>query len=368
VIKVAIISTLKPTTEVRMYKRFAKTLAKTNKYEINIIGLAQKNTPEVENNIKHHPLINREKGTISRIKSWITIKKYLSEIGPKIIIITAPDQLIAIALFKKKQSVKVVYDIQEDYWKNIIYQRIYPFPINLFLGTAVRVLEFLSASFINHYILAEKIYEKDLSFVRKKFTILENKVVFDVNVKSKKKSINTIIFTGVISTYSGIESVMALYVKIKAFIPNVQLSIVGYAPLKHHVKYLKEFAERDEKISLIGIDHFVDHDTILSEIKNANIGIVAYENNKALKGKIPTKLYEYTYCGLPYLIDKASYLIADAEQIGGAILIDFIHPDLNLISNLFLKTNEMSTISVDHPSSWKHEELKFIKLIDDLSN
>ena len=367
-IKIAIISTLKPTTEVRIYKRFAKSLSKTNKYEINIIGLPEKFIVENDKNIKHHFLNIPGRGTLNRLKSWKSIRNHLKEINPNIIIITAPDQIIPILFLSKKLSFKIVYDIQEDYWINIINQRIYPFPFNLIYAVVIRLLERATKPMISHYILAEKIYSSTIPFVKNKFTILENRVAFDVNTIPDISSKNTLIFTGIISNYSGIESAIELYKKLSVEIPSLALKIVGYAPLKQHVNYLQKEAEKDNNITLIGIDTFVPHATILTEIRKANLGIVAYENNDALIGKIPTKLFEYTYFGLPYLIHHQSYILKDANQMGGAIPVDFTRPDLEVIANMLQNNQEKPTINSSHPSSWSHEESKLIKLINSLTN
>src|SRR5690606_8480188 len=70
---------------------------------------------------------------------------------------------------------RLFYDVQENYYRNIIHTPAFPKFLRPILATYVRVKEWCSAPFIDHYFLAEASYQTELPFLRKKYTIIENK-------------------------------------------------------------------------------------------------------------------------------------------------------------------------------------------------
>lgn len=362
-IEIAILSNLKPCNEVRMYERFAISLAKTNKYAINIIGIASKKLPDNTHNIRFQQLQNTGRSFKNRLLSVVECYRLIKKVKPGIIISTTPQLLPALVFYKWLHRCKIIYDVQEDYYQNLRHLDVYKFPKSWILSTLVRGLEKITQPWIAHFILAEKCYEQSLPFIESRYTIIENKFA-DISVKGRDKNEKlTLLFSGIISSYSGIYTAIDFYKKLKNHTDYVNFRIIGFSYDERIQKELSLLAENEVDVTLIGIDHFVDHEEIIREIKSADLGIVCHQYNKVSKNKIPSKLYEYCYLQLPFVVQKNTHWDKVGKEIGPAIAVDFKEPNLPYIEEFMSNPRELSNKKDPYLSSWNSEEIKLVKLI-----
>ena len=164
--KVVIASILKPIDDTRMYEKFGLSLGQTNQYDINIIGFASKNIPP-NKDISFLPL-----GTFPRM-SWKRFfapssvwKKYL-KVKPEVIIFNTHELLIVTVLYRIFFGAKIIYDIRENYSRNIRLQQVYPKLLRPLLASWIKLKERLSKPFIHRQIVAERSYLTELNFFKK---------------------------------------------------------------------------------------------------------------------------------------------------------------------------------------------------------
>jgi len=182
-----------------MYEKFGISLAKTNKYEIHIAGfkiadcrlLISDFKSEIRNpkslpakalaqageipNIFFHPLFNFKRLTIKRFFAPWKYYILLLKLKPQLIILNSPELLIVTCLYQIIFGSKLYYDIQENYYRNIACTKVYPPIIRNLIAILVRSIEYITRPFIDHYLLAERNYEREFSFSKGKSTIIENK-------------------------------------------------------------------------------------------------------------------------------------------------------------------------------------------------
>ena len=117
--KIVIASVLKPIDDVRAYWKLSQSIAKTNKYEVNIIGNVSKKEPSYEN-IKFHSHPIRGSQWIKRWFLRLKIMFKVLRIKPDILIITTHELITVSLLARLLIHCKVVYDVQENYYLNLI--------------------------------------------------------------------------------------------------------------------------------------------------------------------------------------------------------------------------------------------------------
>ena len=171
---IAIISVLKPVDDTRNYEKVAASISNTNKYDVNIIGFSAKRIPE-NTNITFHPIFSFNRTSFKRLGASVSVWKKLLKLKPELIIVTAVELLIVSILYKILFGVKIIYDIQENYFRNIVYTDAFSSLIKYPIALLVRFNELVSSVFVSRFFLAEKIYRDQLRFAASNSVTIENK-------------------------------------------------------------------------------------------------------------------------------------------------------------------------------------------------
>jgi hypothetical protein len=226
------------------------------------------------------------------------------------------------------------------------------------LACYARFKEVSLSPFIDHFILAEKGYEKELFFLGNKKIILENKITMpaaNTNIKKHSDGLLHLLFSGTLAETTGVFYAIDLIKALHRHEPRIRLLIIGYCAQNSTFEKIKANIESCEFIRLIGGDRLVPHQSILAEIERADFGIVSYAINRATENSIPTKLYEYLGYELPILITNYMPWKQECDHFNAAIAIDFNAPDIKDI----LKKMETTNFYTSKPTDvfWADAEL-----------
>ena len=360
--KFIVLSTiLKPYNEVRIYERLGISLSETNKYQITITGTEPDKKNVNTGNIIFRTIGLQNRSFYSRFQKIINTYKVWRKVKPHLIIITTPELLLPVAIYKLFHNTKLVYDVQENYFMNIKYQRIYGGFKKLLILSYLKISEVLSKKITDHYLLAEECYKTELNLSKRRITVLENKTRPGQYERGKTEK-TTLLFTGVLSEYSGIKTAIKVFEELHRQDPKLHLKIIGHAPSKSIQKYIHEKTRNSPNIEPIGVVNFQSHESIVTEILKADLGIVAQTVNEVSRNRIPTKLFEYSYFHLPYLVSQDAPWLKRSLTLGGAIPIDFNNPDAKSIHQLIRKVSFPESSS----SAWKKESVLLNEAIDTL--
>jgi glycosyltransferase involved in cell wall biosynthesis len=190
----------------------------------------------------------------------------------------------------------VYYDLQENYWRNIMYTKTFPGILRPLLAGYVRMKERLLHGFIRNYLVAEKGYLKEMPFIRRKSVVLENRykeLEISETPRVRRKDVKTIIFSGTLSRSTGVFEAVNLARKLFAMDPSIRLTIVGYCPRPDEYRDLLAAVQDCSFISLHGGDGLVAHPEIIRHIRESDFGLIAYDITPATENRVPTKLFEY---------------------------------------------------------------------------
>lgn len=322
---IAILSVLKPVNDTRNYEKVATSIGNTNKYAINIIGFYSKNLPEIKN-IRFHPVFAFDRRSWIRFLAPVMIWRILLKVKPKLIIVTCSELLIVTVLYKILFGAKIIYDIQENYYRNIRYTPTYASFVRLPLAYIVRLVERITAPSIDAFFLAEKVYLQQLDFVRDNALIIENKtLISNIGTRSSKThdQKKKLLYCGTIARHYGIFDAIRFAEELFEKGNDITLRIIGYAPDLKMRREVKSLIADKPFIDTLGIDFLVPHDQIITELENADFCLLPYQKSKSTEGRFPTKLYECLVMQIPVIISPNPRWNKVIEEYNAGILFDF---------------------------------------------
>ena len=336
--KIVIASVLKPVDDVRNCYKIGKSLSKISNYNISLLGTS--GHPVYEENLKTHSWKPFKHLSLARLNVQFEFSSYLKRSKPDLVIVTTHELLFSAVLCKLLLGYKLIYDVQEDYFKNLWHQRFYPQVFRHLLAISIRCFELICTPFINGYFLAESIYQKDISFTKTKAVILDNKSL-PIETNKTNEPFN-VVFTGTLSHYSKVIESIELFLKIRNSLPKSQMTVIGYCPKKTYLEKLK--MDYGDQIILKLSHHPVPHSEIEQKIAEASLAIIGYEPNPINQFKIPTKLYEYVAARVPYIVRSGSYWEDVGLKLGGVISQDFENSEVDQILSKLEQMNNSSFV------------------------
>ncbi len=386
--KIAIASVLNPVDDVRMYEKFAQSIINgfPPAYEIHILGAPQTinhkstaNHQQASPPIFFYPIASFNRLSKKRWTYYHTFLKTIFEIQPNLLIINSPELLLPALWVKMKLKIPIIYDVKENYFRNILYQNTYQAHWRIPLAWAVRSLEYLSRCWIDFYLLAERHYEKEFSFSKGKSQVIENKYKrMDLETENrhdesklltqtKKTQLRNFLYTGTISHTYGTVRAIHFIKKIRHYLPESQLLIKGFCSDPDYCKLLEKEAEHCDFIHLEVSQNPVNHQEIIHSLANADIALLPYLPNKSTENCIPAKMYEYIAHQLPMVVQANSLWESVCAPCKAALFIDFeaiISEETNIdvwVENL--KTYPFFSTGSRDFVLWEGEQEKLLKLI-----
>lgn len=360
--RIVLASLLKPLNDPRMFEKMAVSLARTGRYEVHLIGYPSSAQPR-EPSVHFHALPKFRRLSLGRMRARVQVLRFLIELKPELFVVTTHELLGVAILIRILFGAKIVYDIQENYWRNIIYTDAFPKATRTVIACLVRVKEVLTSKLIHHFILAEKGYLNELAWVKNKCTVVENKCRLpDGFLRKPTPGIIQLIFTGTIAESTGVFQAINLATELHRVEPRIRLHIVGYCPLDTLYQKINGEIDKNDFMTLTGGNEFVSHGSILNVLSTANFGIISYPLSPHIENKIPTKLYEYLACQVPLLLQDHQPWTALCAPYHAAIVLDFERPDIGSILAQIHANNFYS--SNPEGMTWPSEEGKWVNIVN----
>ena len=364
-ISLVIASALKPVDDTRMYEKFAYSLAATGRYAVNIIGfLPRKEVTDKE--IRFYPLFDFHRLSGKRLLANFKGYQALQSIQPQIIIVTTPELYPAVALFRRQHSGCVVlYDVQENYDRNIHYNQGFGWPWKNVLRWAVRQLEKRLIKRAKRYLLAERGYVLEMPQLPPERTvIIQNKVIL-FQPKSDK-DVNhplSIIYTGTISEIYGIRQAMHLVqTLVEKCHPDTTFTVVGHVPQHRLHRDLLAWEQQYPWLQLVIDEKPLPHSIILSYISQADWGIVSHQPVPSITNCFPTRIWEYMAYQLPFLLQDHPYWTDYCAPWQCAVALDFNNFSVEHVYEQ-MRQGPFYPHGVPEDIYWKQEESKLLDAV-----
>ena len=325
-----------------------------------------------DKNIQFITLSRFKKSSFNRIIARWQVFNYYIQLKPELIIVNSPDLLIFSLLYRIIFGAKIIYDIQENYFRNLWYQNNYRWGLKHALAILVRAKEIIAAPLFNHFFLAEKVYSNQLNFIRNKFTILENKSLVPEKINSSvlNKTSPKFLVSGTIAYEYGILEAIKFFKSIKKIYPKATLIIIGHCPNKLLYIKLELIHKSNPSIKLKISSDPIPHAHIKIEILQADIGLMPYLPNESTQGKWPTKVYEYMAYKLPFILQENSvwnnYIISN--NVGKPF--DFINQSQEQSLSIWECLKSTTFYTKINPSEiyWSTQEAKLLSAVNNCLN
>ncbi|HTE33470.1 MAG TPA: hypothetical protein VK666_23975 [Chryseolinea sp.] len=319
--RIVLASILKPANDPRMFEKIGQTLVRD--YEVHIIGYACPQATEPLQ-ISFHSI-----GPFPRISwvrffsPWVVMLKVL-KLRPSLLIICTHELLFSALLLKTLIGCRVIYDVQENYALNIFHGNTFAPVLKTFLGSYVRLKEWLLSPLPDHYLLAEKSYAEEARFIGKDCTVLENKLKRfseegTVRLSAADGNIH-LLFSGTLAESTGVFVAIDIASALHQFDRRIRLRVCGYAAQPKIRERLRSVAANKSFVKLQGIDSLVPHHQIIREIQSADFGVVSYPPNVSTRDALPTKLFEYLGYKLPMLLTDHQPWVTYCQEYPAAVV------------------------------------------------
>ncbi|WP_152425117.1 glycosyltransferase [Nafulsella turpanensis] len=328
--KVVLASLLKPVDDPRMFEKIGASLAETNKYAINIIGFSAKNKV-THPNITFLPIFNFRRLSLQRLLAPVLYWKKLLQVKPEVIIVNSPEILLVSCLFKTIFGGSIIYDVQENYMQNIIWSGSLPAPLRHPTAFGVRAVEILCKRMINHFIVAEKCYLTECSFIKGNVSVLENKAISPAKERNpptiqKQTHPLKLLYSGTIAESYGIFDCIDLVEKLNDRGIDSVLTIIGYCPRKDTLKEVYQRLRNKPFVRLIGGESIVPHAQILDELQITDFALISYRLNPSNAGCFPTRIWECLAYKVPMLMKNEHPWVHLLDEFSAGLPLDFENP------------------------------------------
>ncbi len=368
--KVCILTSAHYVFDTRIFHKQAKTLAKEG-YAVTLIARNEKN--EIVNLVKIVAL-PKAKNRIHRI-FWLVPKAFRLALKQKADIYHFHDpELLPIGVFLKLLTGKrVIYDVHEDYNKQILSKPYFPKITRKGVAFLVKMVEYCSCKFFDGIVTATDdisknfLYHKNVVNVRN-FPIIS--YFFDIkkNYKSEKDVFN-LVYIGNLDEIRGIVHMVQALEFINSS-RKVKLTLCGNFLQEEYeakVRNLKGF----EKVNYCS---FIEHEKIPELLKGSDVGIVCLHPIANYLTALPIKMFEYMAASLPVIasnfplwkeiveVNRCGICVdpLNIEKIAKAIEYFIEQPEL------IKEMGENGRRMVLEKHNWEKESKKLLKLYKEI--
>lgn len=350
-----------------MTEKMGRTLAGTGDYEVTVIGFAPSGGPlSSEDNLKSVSLGHFPRLSFQRWLAKWKVLRHAYAVNPAVFIFNTYELLLPAMVLKVFRNTRIVYDVRENYYRNILHSEGLPVLARLPMALAVRLVEKITAPAVDHFFLAEIGYEDEFKFHRGGWTVIENKAVSVASRRMPDASTGLkLLFTGTLSESSGVFRAIKLAQLCHEQRSDVSLTIAGYAAAPSVQVRIKSLSATLPFIRLIGIDTLVPHTQILELIQTCHAGIIAYPKVSHTENCVPTKLFEYLQASLPIITEAHWPWVKRFAANEPFVFCDFENPAVEAMVNSLTSNRFYSTPVRD--AGWESEVPALLKVLKNIA-
>ncbi len=218
---------------------------------------------------------------------------------PDLLVICTWELLLPAVFYRAFSGKKIIYDLQENYFKNISGENFFKKALLIFPAMMVRLIEKISVHQASRIFVAEKCYFREMAFIKKRGILLENKAI-PFGTKHIKKR-DQVVYSGTISIQTGLGELRHFLKKLKGY----PLVVIGHCPKRSDRLFLEKLSASNSNLRLNIRDEPVPYESILEEIQRSKFTFALYQNLISIKDRIPTCFFE----SLAY----SSYILGSAN-------------------------------------------------------
>ena len=358
---------LKPVDDTRMFEKMGQTLADTGRYDVHIVGFPGTTSAEYPG-VAFHPSRHFKRISLERVRVPYRVLRILLALSPDVIVVTTHELLLVAIITRIFRKATIVYDVRENYFRNILFLPTFPILVRPVLALWVRAWEKLLTLFASRVIASEEGYLSELPFIRRKAVVIQNKVKRDAiqprSGQSRRGS--ALLLSGTLAESTGVFTAIHVAGLLYQHDPTVHLTIIGYCAHDETLRRIRAAIEGCDYISLVGGDRLVPHEAIMEAIARADFGFIAYPPNPSTRNTIPTKLFEYLGARLPILLINHPPWMEVCAPYPAALVFDPQHIKGDEMLDRMRHTDFYTRVPGEEVF-WEHEGARLVELVDELA-
>lgn len=361
--KVCILTSVHQATDVRIFHKQAKSLAKAG-YDVVLIG--QHDKDETIDDVKIIAL-SKPKSRLMRFLSTLRVLRLGLRQKAHLYHFHDPE-LIPAGLVLKLYGKKVIYDVHEDYRSNILCNGWIP----KLLAKPVALIADFSEKLLSRYFDAVVVVD---IFLKRRFTKGSVKISnfppvhLSGESKRRKEGVLRCVYAGGLSELRGIIKVVEALEHVSV---PVQLLLLGHFE-NNRTREVVESLKGFDKVKYMG---FVPSQEVATYLASSDVGMLILQPVPAYKpvGEGCLKLFEYMLMGLPVIASDFPFLRQILEENQCGILVDPTDPKkiaeaidyLSRHRDTARKMGKNGRNAVLKKYNWESQEKKLLQLYERL--
>jgi len=370
--KVCHITTVHSPFDGRIFHKECKTLAKAG-YDVFLIAQHDREEIVDEVHIVHLP---KAKNRFQRMLFLpFNALKIALKLKADIYHFHDPELLPIGVLLKLFTGKKIIYDVHEDYSKQILSKHYIPKAVRKEIAYLVKMLEYISSMFFEGIVTATDDILKNFSYHKRAISVRNFPIIGNfsntIRIDNDSKDVFNLIYVGGLTEIRGIVQMVQALELVNSN-KEVKLILCGkfeLPDLEVKVRDLEGFG----KVEYLG---WVDSKKIPEILAKADAGLVCLHPISNYITGLPVKLFEYMFAKLPVIasnfplwkeiVEGNNCGICvnplDPEEIAEAIRYLIEHPDEAR------KMGENGRRAVLEKYNWEKESEKLLRLYEELLN
>lgn len=365
--EICVVTTVHIANDTRVYYKEVRSLAK--KYKVTYIAT---NTELIEDaNIK---IVDYKKpnSRIRRIFNFLKVWRLCKDQNCEIYHIQDPELILTGFMLKIFSGKKVIYDVHEDYPDYILQKEYLAKWVRLPLSKSMKFMEWLAGKIFDYILTADRgVYKR---FPSKKTEVIYNfpdLSVFKLQESAPPK-LYDIIYPGTLSKHMA-HSILDITKEVLKTKPDFKVLLISASKATSSItidwirEQIRERGIENDAVELMGR---VTYSRVCLYIEQSRIGVIPLPNTPKFQKNIPTKLFEYMYCGIPVVANDLPPTQQFVEGEGCCELVDInnIPYSARVIIEL-LKNEERRTLMgknghqlICDEYNWEKEEKKLLAI------
>jgi len=372
--RIAILTSAHSVLDVRIFHKEAVSLSNAG-FDITLVGPSNldAHTRLSEAGISYQPLSLRG-SRIGRIRQWVLLSQFLLRSDFKVWHFHDPE-LLPVTIFLKwlfRKNVKLIYDVHEDYPKDILDKNWIPVWLRKTISLATDIVEGWGIKKCDLIVAAtDSIAERASKFSNQVVTVHnypKNTPTNEIHVRQPGSTVQ-IIYAGNITPIRGLREVVRAMEFVEDL--NVTLNLVGALYPENFEFELHSIAGKNVKI--YGKVSFEESQQIMA---GCDMGIVTFLPLSNHVEAMPNKFFEYMQKGMPIIVSNFPLWEKIIHEAECGITVDPHKPEeiasairkLAINPNLREKMGRSGIRIVQEKYSWLFEEQVLIQAYKRLNN
>jgi glycosyltransferase involved in cell wall biosynthesis len=372
-------------------RRYAETLAKRGDH-VDVFALGEDCSPKGAKQLNGVTVYHIQDRKYNERSKWTYASRLLRFLCRSAVVLSRmhvrnrydvihvhnmPDFLVFAAWYPKLTGAKLILDVHDIVPE--LFENKFKTRLNAVYVAFLKAVEKLSASFVDHVIVSNHLWQDTLtarSVDAKNCSVMVNHVdpgVFSRHVRTRDEERYIVLFPGSFQRHQGLDIALEAFVHFKQEVPNAEFHLYGGSNDVIRAE-LREQVQRLDLNRSVKFFDIVPLDKMAEVIANADLGVVPKRADSFGNEAYSTKIMEFMSQGLPVVVSKTKI---DAFYFQEGVVHFFPSGDSVAMAKAMLdvandKCLRESLIARGYEyverNGWDQKKSEYLNLIDSLAS